>query len=155
MTEISPQAPVTTLRAMAYLSTASRRETPVSILDDILKKSREFNASQKVTGVLLHNNGRFFQFIEGPSAGVGQVYQRITDSRWHFGFIDLLDAPIARRHFSDWTMGFAQTPANELQKISNASWKAELDHLHRESHMSPGLTLLLGFWKRSTQPMSL
>ena len=144
-----------TLRAIAYLSTASQRETPISILDDILKKSREFNASQKVTGVLLLNDGNFFQYIEGPSCGVVQVFKRITDSPWHFGFIELLDAPIARRHFSDWTMGFAQMPANELQKISNASWKAELDHLEKESDLSPGLTLLLGFWKRSTQPMSL
>ena len=144
-----------TLRAIAYLSTALQQDTPPLVLDYLLKKSREFNASQQVTGVLLHNDGSFFQYIEGPSAGVDQVYQRITNSRWHFGFIKLLDVPINRRHFSDWAMGFAQTPATDLQQISHASWQAELGRIEQEPDMSPGLTLLLGFWKRSTQGTAL
>ena len=74
-----------------------------------------------VTGALLHQDGSFFQYFEGSESGVGQVYSRIMGSRMHRGLIELVCEPADQRHFSTWSMGFAESAGSELQAISQKS----------------------------------
>jgi hypothetical protein len=136
------------LFAVAYVSSATRRFTPEE-LDALLLDARAFNAIAGVSGALLHQDGSFFQYFEGPDAGVAEVYSRIKRSRRHRGLNELVAAPVSQRHFSTWSMGFAEPVASELQSVSQATWQAQ----HRVASIhhapAPGLALLLSFWQRA------
>jgi hypothetical protein len=102
-----------------------------------------------VSGALLYQDGSFFQYLEGPESGVAQAYSRVKRSRRHRGLIELVAAPVEQRHFSTWSMGFAEPAASELQSIAQATWRAEHRAACLDPEPSPGLALLLAFWKRA------
>jgi hypothetical protein len=136
------------LIAVAYVSSACRRFTAEE-LDALLVDARAFNATVGVSGALLHHDGSFFQYLEGPESGVAQAYSRVKRSRRHRGLIELVAAPVEQRHFSTWSMGFAEPVASELQSIAQATWRAEHRAASLHPEPSPGLGLLLAFWKRA------
>ncbi|WP_290906486.1 BLUF domain-containing protein [Aquabacterium sp.] len=104
-----------------------------------------------VTGVLLHQGGNFFQYLEGPEEGVAQVYARVKKATSHHGLIELLNGPVEQRHFTAWTMGFAEAARSDLQRIAHASWATELGRISSAANAAnPGLVLLLDFWHRGT-----
>ncbi len=139
---------MSSLVAIAYVSSATRLLTPGD-LDALLLDARAFNAVAGVSGALLHQDGSFFQYIEGPEAGITQVYARIRCSRTHRGLIELVRAPVARRHFSAWSMGFAEPVTSELQAIAQARWHAQHQAVAAQEAATPGLALLLSFWRRA------
>lgn len=139
---------MSSLVAIAYVSSATRFLTPGE-LDALLLDARAFNAMAGVSGALLHQDGSFFQYLEGPEAGVAQVYARIQRSRTHRGLIELVAAPVAQRHFSSWSMGFAEPVATQLQAISQARWQAQHAAVSAQDQPAPGLALLLSFWQRT------
>jgi hypothetical protein len=136
------------LIAVAYVSSATRRFAPAE-LDALLLDARAFNSTAGVSGALLHHDGSFFQYLEGPEAGVQQAYARIKQSGKHRGLIELVAAPVHRRHFSTWSMGFAEPVGTELQSISQARWQAQRQAASVQDAPAPGLTLLLDFWQRA------
>jgi hypothetical protein len=136
------------LIAVAYVSSATRRFASEE-LDALLLDARQFNAAAGVSGALLHQDGSFFQYFEGPEAGVEQVYSRIKSSRMHRGLIELVAAPVNQRHFSTWSMGFAEPVISELQSISQATWQAQRQVVSGQDAHAPGLVLLLSFWQRA------
>lgn len=136
------------IHAIAYVSTASEGLMSPEAVDRLLVEAREFNLACGVTGVLLHHDGNFLQYIEGPPESVDLVFQRIQKASRHHGIVELLNGPVERRHFSTWTMGFAETTQTEIQHISQAVWSEQLQQLNRDPVSSPGLALLLAFWER-------
>src|SRR5690606_11216407 len=98
---------------------------------------------------LLYHDGSFFQYFEGPASSVDEVYQRIKKSSQHHGLIELVNGPIEKRHFSNWSMGFAEPVASELQALSQAAWLEQRQEISARAAPSPGLALLLSFWNRS------
>ena len=136
------------LIAVAYVSSAVRRHTPAE-LDALLLDARNFNAEVNVSGALLHHDGSFFQYFEGPEDGVGQVYSRIKASRMHHGLIELVIGPVQQRYFSTWSMGFAEPAATALQSISQASWELQREAAATPADRAPALELLLSFWSRA------
>ena len=138
------------LVAVAYVSSALRRFTPQA-LDALLVNARDFNLKAGVSGALLHHDGSFFQYFEGPEVGVEAVYLRIKASRSHHGLIELIAAPVDQRHFSGWSMGFASPVASDLQAISQADWLAahQLACDQAAPAPAPALSLLLAFWQRA------
>ena len=57
------------LTNLCYVSSATR-SLSVAQLTDLLIDARQFNQSVQVTGVLLHHDGGFFQYLEGPPAAI-------------------------------------------------------------------------------------
>lgn len=104
------------LWSIGYVSVAprplSRRE-----LDGILDASRTANADADVTGLLLHCDGSFLQVIEGPHAGVRQIFERIRRSPLHCDIQQLFEEPIEAREFGDWTMACKEVSPAELQVL--------------------------------------
>lgn len=133
------------LRAIAYVSTAVGRLT-TEVLEQVLTEAREFNAEHGVTGVLLHDEGNFMQYVEGPAEAMTAVYQRILESREHTAIIELTNARVARRAFTDWTMGCTTAPASTLLALSTARWRASFAALDRQS-ADEGVALLRNFWR--------
>lgn len=144
-----------TLHAIAYVSSASPILADSDEIDALLVDARDFNAKCDVSGVLLHHDGNFLQYIEGPTAGVAAVYRRILQSRRHHGLIELFNGPVMERNFPQWQMGFAESPLSALQSISQASWLNQMAQLERHRQRSVGLDLLLDFWARSKNPHAL
>jgi Sensors of blue-light using FAD len=136
------------MHAIAYVSSATDRLFTPDHLDQLLMEIRIQNATLGVTGVLLHHDGNFLQYIEGPAASIKQAYARIQRSNAHHGIIELLNEPIHQRHFTQWTMGFAQPPRTTLQEIAQASWIDEVRDISQNT-ANPGLILLMEFWNRN------
>ncbi len=137
---------MTDFTAIAYTSRAVRR-LDTKALDDLLIDARAFNDRVQVTGALLHHQGSFFQYFEGPPGAVARVYARIKASSQHGELIELLHQPIAARQFGNWHMAFSEAPATVLEELANEYWEMTLPGLlDRQAH-SPGLKLLLDFWK--------
>jgi hypothetical protein len=135
-----------TLTAIAYVSSATRRLSEAE-LEDLLLQARTFNREIEVTGVLLHHDGSFFQYFEGPDDAVAQVYERIRQSRLHHTIFELCRGPITQCAFANWQMGFAQTPQSTILKLSHAEWKATAAAIDGTEQPSEGLELLAGYWR--------
>lgn len=139
---------MTQLTAIAYVSSATRRLVSQE-LDRLLVDARDFNLSHDVSGALLHHDGSFFQYVEGPVDGVAQVYARIVRSSQHRGLIELVHEAVDQRHFSVWTMGFAQAAASDLQAIAQSDWHVQRAEAEIQTSAASGLQLLMQFWQRS------
>jgi hypothetical protein len=87
-----------------YSSSARAPFTPEA-LDALLAKARVRNDRNKVTGMLLYHSGFFLQVLEGPEAGLIEIFSSIqrdvrhTPSIQHRKYID-------EREFQSWSMGF-------------------------------------------------
>jgi Sensors of blue-light using FAD len=95
------------LRSLAYRSVAVSPPTD-SELHDLLRAAQQRNKAEGVTGVLLVDQGVFFQWLEGPSAAVGRVWDSISRDPRHTRVSVLHDEPISRRVFDGWDMRIAR-----------------------------------------------
>lgn len=138
------------LTAIAYVSSAIHLCSEAE-LEHLLISARTFNANAKVTGVLLYDEGSFFQYFEGPSQGVDEVYDRIKASPLHRGIIQLMNQPIERREFASWQMGFAHAPKSFILSLSQASWVAMLSNTGYAGSSGSGVKMLLEFWAISAR----
>ncbi|HBN52856.1 MAG TPA: F420H(2):quinone oxidoreductase [Stenotrophomonas sp.] len=139
-----------TQHAVAYLSTAVAGLTPAD-LDRLLVDARARNRMEGVTGVLLHDGRRFFQYFEGPEAGVALIYERIRASRMHVELEELQSGPVEQLYFSQWHMGCSRAEGSALQALSSRQWRQEARYLREDvagAGESPGLRELLAFWER-------
>lgn len=105
--------------SLAHCIYASTAETPLSgeALNSLLKTAREKNAAQDITGILLYDEGAFFQVLEGPADGVAALFRKITLDRRHHKIVKLISEPIEYRSFEGWSMGHAELRASELCEI--------------------------------------
>ncbi|MDI6958889.1 MULTISPECIES: diguanylate phosphodiesterase [unclassified Pantoea] len=76
-------------------------DVPVKILPDMVSQASGFNASRNVTGILLFNGTHFFQILEGPEAGVQEVYARICSDRRHHNVVELMRDYSPSRRFGN------------------------------------------------------
>ncbi len=91
---------------LVYASAASDPATP-ALLDRILAQSRAANAAQGITGLLLHDNGSYFQVLEGPRHAVEATFTRIGADRRHGRVLRILTTPVTGRAFAGWSMGYS------------------------------------------------
>jgi len=134
------------LEAVAYVSSARQRLSDED-LEALLLRARARNHSLGVTGVLLHHDGSFLQYFEGPAEGVRTVYDHIVRSPLHTGLIELLHAPIPQRTFGAWEMGFTRAPRSAFLQLANASWQQQLHAQRQAASRSDGLALRMQFWR--------
>lgn len=98
---------------------ASRAVTDFSKDDivNLLSKARKKNASLGITGMLLYDNGSFFQILEGEEAVLDQLFNEITADQRHHQIAKIISEAIPKRQFSDWSMGYAAISSDELKTI--------------------------------------
>lgn len=101
---------------LVYVSTAT---VPFSSseLRDLLAKSRDNNAMLDITGMLLYKDGNFMQVLEGEEGAVRALYAKITSDPRHKGNYMLLQGALEKRTFPDWSMGFRDLSAEDLQTL--------------------------------------
>ncbi len=88
---------------------ASRTSSTVNAdaIASILKKSKEHNGANGITGVLCVclNAGIFLQVLEGARDAVSATYNRIAADQRHHDVVLLALEEIDERRFSSWSMG--------------------------------------------------
>ncbi len=111
---------VTDLFHLIYTSEAVRLFSPDDLLG-LLKASRRNNRNLDVSGMLLHANGSFFQVLEGPEEAVVTLFQKISLDSRHAKATTIIQEPISRRFFANWTMGFTDVTPEELARIDGSN----------------------------------
>ncbi|MBG6081155.1 BLUF domain-containing protein [Rubrivivax gelatinosus] len=85
-------------------------------LRDMLADSRLRNERNGITGMLLYADGSFFQVIEGPAQAVSELFARIVADPRHEQVTRIIEEPIPRRSFGNWSMGFP-TDSEDLSQL--------------------------------------
>lgn len=98
-------------------NSAATRPFSSGELEQLLFHSRNKNASVGITGMLLYSEGSFFQVLEGPEDAVEALAATIADDPRHQRMTSIIKEPIARRSFSEWTMGFANVSRDDARMI--------------------------------------
>lgn len=88
-----------------YLSKAAY-SLPDAQLQDLLEQARQNNATQHISGMLLHGNGQFFQVLEGEKEVVEALYERIKQDPRHHNVTTFASKEVKERSFADWGMAF-------------------------------------------------
>lgn len=90
---------------LIYRSVATEQPTKES-LARLLELARDANAKRAITGMLLYQNGRYMQMLEGEEAAVRELFGKIAADSRHRLVKEVASGTMARRHFEDWSMGF-------------------------------------------------
>lgn len=70
----------------------------------ILEKSKSYNKSENITGILCQGSGLWMQILEGERSKVNVLYSRIMSDRNHHNVELLSMEEITQRRFGEWSM---------------------------------------------------
>lgn len=103
--EVNRGTPVTEgwIASLTYRSHASDAPSGAE-LEVLLASAQARNRSAGVTGMLLYDEGRFFQALEGPPAALAQIWTSIQRDPRHRGIEVLSQRIVPARLFSEWDM---------------------------------------------------
>lgn len=83
----------------------------------LLEKARKNNAASNVTGMLLYDNGSFFQVLEGSARIILPLLDTIEKDTRHSKVVRIIYEKISQRNFSEWTMGYSGITREDLKGI--------------------------------------
>lgn len=106
-----------TLSHLIYCSAAAYEFSDAD-LAALLLKSRTNNATLGITGMLLYTERSFFQILEGERQKVEQLYKYIKTDHRHSKVVTIIQEPITRRAFDDWTMGYVGITPQEIAELT-------------------------------------
>lgn len=105
------------LRQILYFSHQVDTIAPDDLVD-IYSVAREQNELFDISGVLLHADPYFIQFIEGPVDPIGQLITNIRADARNINVTTMLDQVGSERVFPDWTMGFRSISFRDVCKMA-------------------------------------
>ncbi|MEM8484457.1 MAG: BLUF domain-containing protein [Bacteroidota bacterium] len=100
--------------SIVYASSANK-ELDETELQEILNEARCNNKASGISGLLLYANGNFLQILEGSEASVMNLVHRIEQDNRHHGIIRLMEFRSSERSFPEWSMGYRQLSAGEME----------------------------------------
>ncbi len=100
-----------------YCSASAKTDLSPIELDALLEECRQNNAKVDVTGMLLYQNGSFFQILEGERAVVATLFKKIEADKRHSRVTKIILEPTSERAFAAWTMGYPRISLKELSEI--------------------------------------
>ncbi|MBZ2168566.1 BLUF domain-containing protein [Marinobacter sp. F4216] len=111
------------LMRLAYASTATFKAEPVKRgiephVARILMESRRNNVKRQLVGGLYYGDNRFFQYLEGEKEAVLALYQRIKADPRHRDVVTLIEGPLEKTTFTDWSMKYVPLSA-DVQQLLN------------------------------------
>ena len=86
-------------------------------LNLFLTSVRNKNIRLNVTGVLFYHRGNILQIIEGEYDTIIELFERIKFDPRHTDIVKLVDFPISKRSYSNWSMAFQQFSDNDWVKV--------------------------------------
>lgn len=88
---------------------------------ELLAKARNKNEGLGITGMLLYDNGSFFQVLEGHKHDVDTLYSMIEKDPRHESVVKIIEEPIFKRSFEEWRMAYAAVTTDEIADIIGLS----------------------------------
>ena len=137
--------PESDLESLVYVSSAVKLLSHDEI-EHLLKRARERNKEYGITGILLHNDGNFMQYLEGPKDNLDTIYKIIREDTRHTGLILISRETIKSRQFSDWTMGFLTKGGEDFVDSPNERKLIEMKLELPSENPSTAQIVLNGFW---------
>ena len=95
--------------------------------ETILAKSRQYNPTCGITGILCYGGGIFLQAIEGGRMAVSDLYGHIQKDVRHKDVVLLHYEEIFERRFGGWTMGQVNMSKINHSILLKYAEKPELD----------------------------
>ncbi|MDG1875760.1 MAG: BLUF domain-containing protein [Mariniblastus sp.] len=131
------------LRRVIYSSQAAFPVNQRWLLD-ILHEARGYNSLDGITGMLLHDNGRFLQVIEGPPNAIADLIERLNCDDRHVKFEIHEDALVQTRLFPNWAMGLGDFADSTLSFLPGMLNETEgRDRLHQLADQLPKFASML------------
>ncbi len=90
-------------------------------IKNILDSCKRNNPRRNITGILMHSDSRFIQYIEGSKSDVLELFNLIGDDDRHASVNQRNFEPIPKRVFPSWEMGYKDLPTKELEFNTNVS----------------------------------
>ena len=131
---------------LVYTSHASRHFSDHELLN-LLKKSRRYNTSRGVTGVLMCHGDFFAQCLEGPVAEVDTLFQQIKKDNRHHSVVVVFEHLTEERVFAEWSMGYTGISSSESIQLATIKWEKVEQHHAETGTASPGFVLLQTLWE--------
>jgi hypothetical protein len=132
------------LASIVYRSQAAAALSDYDIYE-LVQAAQTKNAQNAITGLMLYDEGRFYQWLEGPPENVARLMGAITRDPRHTNVEILSDKPASARQFGDWKMRLATSGARSIHSLNNVVVPsvAELDDLR--AHPDHARAVLAGF----------
>ena len=102
---------------LVYRSQATQPLAAAALVT-LLENARANNQHYLLTGLLLYAEEEFMQVLEGPEPALSELYERIQADPRHYHVRTLHYAPIKKRAFPDWRMGFARPSAAAFRQAT-------------------------------------
>jgi hypothetical protein len=114
--QAQPLGDVPALSTIVYRSRAVRSLSPTD-LHTLTTNSQARNGRESITGLMVYDDGRFFQWLEGPADGVERVMGSIRSDPRHADIEVLKNQTAKTRIFGEWSMKLA------TQEPDTAEWR--------------------------------
>lgn len=75
-------------------------------IQNILDSCKRNNSTKDITGILLHSENNFIQYLEGEADTIKELYDLIKKDDRHERAIMISFGPITERVFPSWEMGY-------------------------------------------------
>lgn len=108
------------LYQLVYLSQRSP-ECSNHALKEMLIHAREHNAEHNITGILMHSDSYFFQYIEGEQSEVLALYKKIKADTRHSDVVTISSGNIEHRAFSNWYMRSEALTEESVAKLKEST----------------------------------
>lgn len=89
-------------------------------IDKILEACKKNNPKHEVTGVLLHSDNTFIQYLEG-SKDIIKLYDLIKTDPRHKSVALLNYSPLQQRVFPSWHMGYKSLTRSNIDFLTEGS----------------------------------
>lgn len=91
-----------------------------SEIQKILVSCEKNNPSKDITGVLLHSDDNFIQYLEGDK-DIIKLYDLIKDDQRHKNVVLLSYGPLKERVFPSWHMGYKNLPKDRIDFLTQGN----------------------------------
>lgn len=134
-------APASGLLATLCYQSRTPKQPNADDLDDLVADARERNRRFGVTGMLVHEGDRFFQWLEGPSAALDVLWTSISRDTRH-EHVELLGEGVTPvRLFSDWDLRFHERNAQKAELTGDPLDERAIDASKDQSTLLAQLAL--------------
>jgi hypothetical protein len=89
-------------------------------IQKILGACEKNNPSRDITGVLLHSDDNFIQYLEG-NKDIIKLYDLIKDDKRHKNVVLLSYGPLKERVFPAWHMGYKSLPKERIDFLTEGN----------------------------------
>ncbi len=111
------------LHSITYISKANiDPDKSAEELASLTRMAKRRNEMDNITGVLILENGVFYQTIEGPESKLMRLFESIKRDQRHEDIVLLISEPIEKQVFSDWSLD--SFVIDDVQKVPSETMEA-------------------------------